>query len=673
MEERSQDGQGRRELTMWILDTTVERDRVALWGPGGAVERVPCSPSFLLTVDDPVRHWELVEALDAEFGAEPVTIRTIHCEQPGWRVSAGTDVADAVVRQTHYGAQCYNANVRRDQRYLAEHHLLPCTGPGEERFSMTLAQDLAVMDLTLDGDPARSDRVGGCTVTDGGRSRRIEGDEPTVLGDLFGLVEAVDPDVILFPNADTWTERLVAAAEAYGIETTFSRTGRYVALGSRSYFSYGRMYHRPKAMIPAGRLLIDTEQSFTYREGGLPGVLVAARITGLSPNRTARVTPGTLISSFEVYAALSLGIAVPCQKADAERVKSVMALKAADRGGMMFQPEPGVFERVHQVDFTSLYPSIIVKHNLSPETVGHPERPGFLAECLRPLLEMRIGTKAGKRADPVVAGMDSVLKWMLVTCFGYTGYKNAKFGRVDVHEAITRHSREVLIASKELAESMGFRVLHGITDCLFVQGEPVDRLKAAIEAESGYLMEVETFDWVVFLAQKDGTGAYTWYYGRLEDGEVKVRGIMARRGDCPAYVQRFQEAALALMGTARSVADLCAIAPEVEEVYRRYADGLASAPVEDLVVRRRISTVNYTRRCPEQGAVASYRRTGVPVAPGMTIRYVVRDARAGLADCAWEAEHADRAYYRRVLAKAWNEVAVGLRRPAARREYVPPA
>lgn len=67
---------------------------------------------------------------------------------------------------------------------------------------------------------------------------------------------------------------------------------------------------------------------------------------------------------------------MPWQKADAERVKTVAALRAADRGGMMFQPAPGVCERVYQIDFTSLYPSIIVKHNLSPETVEHPERPG---------------------------------------------------------------------------------------------------------------------------------------------------------------------------------------------------------------------------------------------------------------------------------------------------------
>jgi DNA polymerase elongation subunit (family B) len=125
------------------------------------------------------------------------------------------------------------------------------------------------------------------------------------------------------------------------------------------------------------------------------------------------------------------------------------------------------------------------------------------------------------------------------------------------------------------------------------------------------------------------------------------------------------------MGTARSVAELCAIAPEVERIYQRFCDGLATVPLEDLVVKRRISTVGYSRKCPERGAVASYRRAGVPVAPGMTIRYLVRDARAGLADCAWEADYADVAFYRRILAKAWGEVAAGLQVTQSRRERTP--
>ncbi len=114
----------------WILDTSVERDRVALWGPGGAVVRVSSPPSFLLTLTDPVRYWEPVEALVAEFGAEPVTVRTVHGEGPGWRIGSGRETAATVLRQAVFAAQCFNVDVRHDQRYLAEHALLPCIGPG---------------------------------------------------------------------------------------------------------------------------------------------------------------------------------------------------------------------------------------------------------------------------------------------------------------------------------------------------------------------------------------------------------------------------------------------------------------------------------------------------------------------------------------------------------------
>jgi DNA polymerase I len=124
-------------------------------------------------------------------------------------------------------------------------------------------------------------------------------------------------------------------------------------------------------------------------------------------------------------------------------------------------------------------------------------------------------------------------------------------------------------------------------------------------------------------------------------------------------VQRFQREALARMGTATSIVELRAVADEVRALYGRYCDGLPSAPLDDLVVARRISTVHYARRCPERGAVEAYRRAGVDVAPGMTLRYVVRDARAGLADCAWKADHAD-ATTIAAAREAWGEVAVGI-------------
>ena len=206
------------------------------------------------------------------------------------------------------------------------------------------------------------------------------------------------------PDADTWMPKIRKLAQQYDLVMPFSRNGKYRQMDARSYWSYGRMEHKESALIPDGRILIDTEQSFVYREGGLDAVLMAARLAGLSPNLASRFTPGTLISSYEVYEAVKRGIAVPFRKRDPEQSRKLSALQTADRGGMMFQPEPGTFENVEEIDYTSMYPSIIVKSNLSPETVGHQERAGFLPAVLKPLLELRVSTKRLKKTDPRIAG-----------------------------------------------------------------------------------------------------------------------------------------------------------------------------------------------------------------------------------------------------------------------------
>tara|TARA_B100001939_G_scaffold348200_1_gene373847 strand:+ start:97190 stop:99823 length:2634 start_codon:yes stop_codon:yes gene_type:complete len=63
----------------------------------------------------------------------------------------------------------------------------------------------------------------------------------------------------------------------------------------------------------------------------------------------------------------------------------------------------------------------------------------------------------------------SSLKWMLVTSFGYLGYRNAKFGKIESHEAVTAFGRDKILTAKEIAEDLDYRVIHGITDCLFLQ------------------------------------------------------------------------------------------------------------------------------------------------------------------------------------------------------------
>ena len=490
----------------------------------------------------------------------------------------------------------------------------------------------------------------------------LEGREQVLLEDLFSLIGTLDPDVILMPCADIWIRRIVGRARELGIGQTLSRSGRFRPLAGKSYWSYGRVYHKEPALIPDGRVVIDTERSFVYREGGLPGVLMASRLSGLPPNLTSRFTPGTLISSYEIYEALRRGIAVPFRKRDPEVARGSSELAACDKGGMIFQPEPGVYPDVHELDFTSLYPAVIVKYNLSPEVPDGKGREGFLPAVLAPLLGMRIRSKQLKKSSPAYAGVDSVLKWMLVTCFGYTGYRNAKFGRIEVHEGITSRSREILLATKEIAEGMDLSVLHGMVDCVWVRGEGIGRFKERVEEAIGIPTELETYGWLTFLPLADGNGAYNRYYGRMAGGGMKVRGVAARRGDTPAYIRRMQEGLFGIMERAGDVEELRGLDPELRRIHLRYADGLAGADPKEMVVRRRVSRLSYSRRSPEASAVSALQALGAPLAPGMEIGYVVRDASRWLVEVEGEATGFDVPYYENLLEKAWDEVAFTLDR-----------
>ncbi|MEM2123853.1 MAG: DNA polymerase I, partial [Methanolinea sp.] len=348
---------------MWILDSCTRGGMVEFWekGRGGRHLVQPAPPSFLLRLPDSHRFCDLLAGLESRYSVEECEIRTIRGVFPGYRVMAGKDVAARIEEQTHYAAEIYDADVRPDLRLMAEAGISPCGGEGESRFSPDISPDLSTVEISADGNPFRRDTLPPLEVTVDGRRERLGGDEGTILSDLSGILSSADPDVVLFPHADLWVPRIVARARSLGIDTALSRSGKFRRLPGKSYWSYGRTEFRAGALIPDGRLLVDTAGSFHYREGGLAGILLGSRLSCLPPNLVARFSSGTLISSYEVYEAKRRGIAVPWRKADAECARRLPALRAADRGGMIFQPVPGIYPRVHGIDFTSLYPSLIVR------------------------------------------------------------------------------------------------------------------------------------------------------------------------------------------------------------------------------------------------------------------------------------------------------------------------
>ena len=210
---------------------------------------------------------------------------------------------------------------------------------------------------------------------------------------------------------------------------------------------------------------------------------------------------------------------------------------------------------------------------------------------------------------------------------------------------------------KELAECMGFQVLHGIVDCLWVIGEPIASFKEAVERETGILTEVDSYDWIAFLPMADGAGAYNRYFGRLSTGKMKIRGVMARKGDSPEYIRRMQQELFEVLGETRSQKEIQRIKPRVQEVYRRYKEALPDADIRELAIHRRVSRLDYSHKCAEASAVQAYLKRGISLSPGMEISYVVRDACRWEVDPVRDASRFDSAYYGKLLEKAWQEAA----------------
>jgi len=144
--------------------------------------------------------------------------------------------------------------------------------------------------------------------------------------------------------------------------------------------------------------------------------------------------------------------------------------------GFIFAPEVGLHEDVHELDFSSLYPNIICTRNVSPDVIRcecHRDRDdvpglgysicddrGYLVDVLQPIIDARDEIKAAIRREQQqdeldqerlaeLEGRSGALKWILVACFGYQGFSNAKFGRIECHEAINAFAREILLTVKQ--------------------------------------------------------------------------------------------------------------------------------------------------------------------------------------------------------------------------------
>jgi DNA polymerase-2 len=523
-------------------------------------------------------------------------------------------------------------------------------------------------------------------------------------------INRIDPDIILTTGGDQFLfPHLFQRAKANGIETQLlinlnresnmeylikknfllmggnaispSKAHTSELSSTSSYVSYGKVHFKPRPFFLYGRIHIDTNNSFIYKDNGLDGLAELSRVCRMPLQPASRSTIGRCLSSLYFYNAQKRDILIPWKPLTSEIFKSFPDLLKADRGGFVFESKPGAYDKVAELDFVSLYPNIMLKRNVSSDTINceccesEPdnkvpglehlyhlckERMGIVPLSLKTVLTRRLEYKNRKKYSLTYSAgknehlknlydnRQTALKWILVTSFGYLGFSNSKFGRIDAHIAVCAFARDILLKTSNIAEKHGFEVIHGIVDSIWVRekncvtshsGYAPDTskrfmdLKKDIEEETGFSISFEgAYKWIVFDSSKTNPKlpALNRYFGVFEDGTTKARGIETRRHDTPQLFIDFQDELLQAISRFNSVGEIKQSTHVLEDIYNKYQNFIFSrkASHSDLAFTKRLSkdTDEYSSRDTVENCVLKIlSNNGKTLHAGEEIKYIITD------------------------------------------------
>jgi DNA polymerase elongation subunit (family B) len=677
------------EFAVWIIAENGERLRLAdsfkpkiyISGKEDSLQRVASQFPY----DRAVVSWDSVRRYAKATDSEESTVLEVTLKDCRASPSFTTKVLKSG-RYLQYNV--FNCDLKHEQLYFYNRDVFPLAFVEIEsenaNLNYTLLDSAESVDYVLpplriskitvevakQGKIAKlSDPIGKIVVSQG--SNKVDIDVGNEQDKLLWLVQAVkefDPDIIVTRGGDSYLfPYLVRRAMISGVLDRLVLGRDDVPLVARNvrgktFFSYGRTFYRAPARRLYGRVHVDEKNTVILAESGLDGLYEIARTCRVSLHTAARSSIGSSMSSIQFYQAMKDNVLIPRNKSIPEAFKSALELLVGDRGGFVYEPEVGVHDDVGEVDFASMYPTVMVNNNISAETVlckccpdsrlripelGYnicEKRVGVVPKALKPVIAKRLLYKKLKMATEdetlreVYDNRQIALKWILVTCFGYLGYRNARFGTVDGHIGVCAFGREAFLKASRIAEEKGFRIIHGIVDSLWLKKKEATDMEyqslcKEITDETHIPINFEgRYNWIVFLPSKmhPNVGVLNRYYGVMATGKIKARGLEVRRRDTPPFVYDAQTKILEVLAEAKNSREFLEKIPEALKVLREYRQKLLAGEVSiwDLIITKHMSKdpKNYKQMVSQVIAAKQLMKEGAEVAAGKNIKFLFTSA-----------------------------------------------
>nr|2JGU_A Chain A, DNA POLYMERASE [Pyrococcus furiosus] len=647
------------------------------------------------------RHGKIVRIVDVEkvekkFLGKPITVWKLYLEHP-----QDVPTLREKVREHPAVVDIFEYDIPFAKRYLIDKGLIPMEGEEELKI---LAFDIET--LYHEGEEFGKGPIIMISYADENEARVITwknidlpyvesvSTEKEMIKRFLRIIREKDPDIIVTYNGDSFDfPYLAKRAEKLGIKLTIGRDGSEpkmqrigdmtaVEVKGRIHFDlyhvirttinlptytleavYEAIFGKPKEKVYADEIakawesgenlervakysMEDAKATYELGKEFLPMEIQLSRLVGQPLWDVSRSSTGNLVEWFLLRKAYERNEVAPNKPSEEEYQRR---LRESYTGGFVKEPEKGLWENIVYLDYKSLYPSIIITHNVSPDTlnlegcknydiapqVGHKfckDIPGFIPSLLGHLLEERqkIKTKMKETQDPIEKILldyrQKAIKLLANSFYGYYGYAKARWYCKECAESVTAWGRKYIeLVWKELEEKFGFKVLYIDTDGLYATipgGESEEIKKKALEFVKyinsklpGLLeLEYEGFYKRGFFVTKKRYAVID------EEGKVITRGLEIVRRDWSEIAKETQARVLETILKHGDVEEAVRIVKEVIQKLANY-----EIPPEKLAIYEQITRPlhEYKAIGPHVAVAKKLAAKGVKIKPGMVIGYIV--------------------------------------------------
>ncbi|WGI18170.1 DNA-directed DNA polymerase [Methanonatronarchaeum sp. AMET-Sl] len=320
-------------------------------------------------------------------------------------------------------------------------------------------------------------------------------------------------------------------------------------------------------------------------------------------------------------------------------------------GGFVLEPEKGLHENVISLDFSSMYPSLMISYNISPDTYIPPDqtekhqdyhkapevehrfrkdREGFFTEILEELLNHRAKIKKEiknaktKEETKSLKVREKAIKTLTNSFYGYTGWGAARWYKKECAEATTAWGREMINQAIQTAQKKNLKVIYGDTDSIFIKttkqnskniNKIAQKLAKQLNQTLPLEIEIEKHYQTIFFTEKKKR-----YAGLDQNNEIYIRGLEVRRGDWCDLAREMQQKVIEIILKDKNPEKAVKV---VKKTIKNLKNG--EIPIDKLVIRKTLSKSisKYESRQAHVHAAEKAEKEGIEVGPGKKISFVV--------------------------------------------------